>query len=47
MKKPSRIMITTLVAKTQGIGKYVNLTSEEIVAAIARHGIIKEDKQYG
>lgn len=36
-------MITTLVAKTQGVGKYENLTSEEIVSAIARHGIIKED----
>lgn len=32
-----------LVAKTEGVGKYKNLTSEEIVSAIARHGIIKED----
>lgn len=36
-------MVTTLVAKTEGVGKYANLSSEEIVAAIARHGIIKED----
>jgi len=32
-----------LVSKTHGVGKYEGLTSEEIVAAIARHGIIKED----
>lgn len=32
-----------LVAKTEGVGKYKGLTSEEIVSAIARHGIIKED----
>jgi thymidylate synthase (FAD) len=32
-----------LVAKTIGVGKYEGLTSEEIVSAIARHGIIKED----
>ncbi len=32
-----------LVAKTEGAGKYKGLTSEEIVSAIARHGIIKED----
>ena len=32
-----------LVAKTQGVGKYEGLTSEEIISAIARHGIIKED----
>jgi thymidylate synthase (FAD) len=32
-----------LVAKTIGVGKYKNLTSEEIISAIARHGIIKED----
>lgn len=37
-------MVTTLVAKTEGVGKYADLNSEEIVAAIARHGIIKEDK---
>lgn len=33
-----------LISKTTGVGKYENLSSEEIVAAIARHGIIKEDK---
>ena len=32
-----------LVTKTIGVGKYEGLTSEEIVSAIARHGIIKED----
>lgn len=37
-------MKVQLVSKTQGVGKYENLTSEEIVAAIARHGVIKEDK---
>ena len=33
-----------LVGKTTGEGKYKELNSEEIVAAISRHGIIKEDK---
>ena len=32
-----------LVTSTKGEGKYKDLNSEEIVAAIARHGIIKED----
>ena len=32
-----------LVAKTEGVGKYKGLTSEEIISAIARHGVIKED----
>ena len=36
-------MKVQLVTKTEGIGKYKGLTSEEIVAAIARHGVIKED----
>ena len=36
-------MYVELVAKTVGVGKYTDLDSEEIVAAIARHGIIKED----
>lgn len=36
-------MKVELVAKTTGVGKYSDLDSEEIVAAIARHGIIKED----
>jgi len=32
-----------LVSKTTGVNKYKDLNSEEIIAAIARHGIIKED----
>lgn len=36
-------MKVELVSKTFGIGKYENLSSEEIISAIARHGIIKED----
>jgi len=36
-------MKVELVAKTIGVGKYAELNDEEIVAAIARHGIIKED----
>lgn len=32
-----------MVAKTVGVDKYEDLNSEEIVAAIARHGIVKED----
>jgi thymidylate synthase (FAD) len=36
-------MKVELVALTTGIGKYADLNSEEIVSAIARHGIIKED----
>ena len=36
-------MNVQLVTKTQGVGKYEGLASEEIISAIARHGIIKED----
>jgi thymidylate synthase (FAD) len=36
-------MKVELVAKTTGVGKYAELNDEEIVAAIARHGVIKED----
>lgn len=36
-------MKVQLVSKTTGIGKYEGLTSEEIIAAIARHGEIKND----
>lgn len=36
-------MYVELVSKTHGVGKYEGLTSEEIVAAVARHGVIKED----
>lgn len=36
-------MKVELVSKTKGVGKYDGLTSEEIISAIARHGVIKED----
>lgn len=36
-------MKVELVTKTIGVTKYQNLDSEEIIAAIARHGVIKED----
>ena len=36
-------MKVQLVSKTEGVGKYKGLSSEEIVSAIARHGVIKED----
>lgn len=36
-------MKVTLVTKTVGVDKYEALDSEEIIAAIARHGIIKDD----
>ena len=36
-------MQINLVTKTIGVGKYLELSSEEIIAAIARHGVIKED----
>ena len=36
-------MKVELVSKTVGVGKYEELSSEEIIAAIARHGVIKED----
>ena len=36
-------MKVELVAKTVGVGKYSELNDEEIISAIARHGIIKED----
>lgn len=36
-------MKVELVAKTVGVGKYEDLNSEEIIAAVARHGNIKED----
>lgn len=32
-----------LVTKTIGVGKYENLSNEEILASIARHGVIKND----
>ena len=36
-------MKVELVSKTVGFGKYSELNSEEIISAIARHGIVKED----
>lgn len=36
-------MQVQLVSQTMGVGKYAELNSEEIISAIARHGIIKED----
>lgn len=32
-----------LVGKTIGTGSYSNLSNEEIIAAVARHGVIKDD----
>ena len=32
-----------LISKTIGVGRYKELTAEEIIAAIARHGTIKND----
>lgn len=32
-----------LISKTVGVGKYEELTAEEIIASVARHGTIKED----
>jgi thymidylate synthase (FAD) len=36
-------MKVELVTKTVGVGRYESLNSEEIISAIARHGVIKED----
>lgn len=36
-------MRVELVSKTFGVGKYKDLSDEEIISAIARHGVIKED----
>lgn len=36
-------MKVELVGSTKGEGKYENLNHEEIISAIARHGVIKED----
>ncbi len=36
-------MKVQLVTKTTGVNKYSSLTSEQIIAAIARHGKIKDD----
>lgn len=37
-------MKVKLISKTIGVGPYSNLSNEEIIVAIARHGTIKEDK---
>lgn len=36
-------MKVELISKTVGVGRYAKLSNEEIIAAIARHGTIKED----
>lgn len=36
-------MKVELISKTLGVGSYSELNSEEIIAAVARHGTIKED----
>ena len=36
-------MNVELISKTKGLGKYKDLSDAEIIAAIARHGTIKED----
>lgn len=36
-------MKVELISKTIGLGDYENLSNEEIIAAVARHGKIKED----
>lgn len=36
-------MKVELISKTVGVGEYSKLSNEEIIAAVARHGTIKED----
>jgi thymidylate synthase (FAD) len=36
-------MKVELISKTVGLGRYSELNNEEIIAAVARHGAIKED----
>ena len=36
-------MKVELISKTIGVGSYEKLTSEEMVSAVARHGVVKED----
>ena len=36
-------MKVELISKTVGLGRYSELNNEEVVAAVARHGAIKED----
>tara|TARA_R110000765_G_scaffold53454_2_gene107170 strand:+ start:586 stop:801 length:216 start_codon:yes stop_codon:yes gene_type:complete len=34
-----------LISRTEGVGIYKDLSNGEIIAAIARHGTIKEDNE--
>ena len=36
-------MKVEIISKTQGLNSYKDLTNEEVVAAVARHGAIKDD----
>ena len=36
-------MKTEIISRSVGIGKYAELSNEEIISAIARHGTIKSD----
>lgn len=36
-------MKVELISKTVGVGTYKNLSNEEIISAVARHGTVKED----
>ena len=36
-------MKVELISRTEGVGSYSDLTNDEIIAAVARHGVIKED----
>ena len=37
-------MKVEIVTRTEGVGKYKGLSTEEITSAIARHGVVKEDQ---
>lgn len=36
-------MLVKLVSKTIGVGEYADLDAENIISAVARHGVIKDD----
>jgi len=36
-------MKVELISRTQGVGRYENMPADDIISAIARHGVIKED----
>ncbi len=36
-------MKVELISQTEGVGIYKHLTNSEIIAAVARHGVVKED----